>query len=155
MSRVLSGDSASDLYLQCLQLLLWHQCHFLVTVKGLPTELETTVRDLWSLRITPGLNSRKDERDGTSCEKLGWSSQSDASGTESEASVRTMSSTWEIIDIGLPRLKESLAICYLGCVLLKLPVSIAQLCRWAVEGDLVYLRAVSLPATLIEWLLRV
>jgi hypothetical protein len=47
-----SGRQGLDLYLKCLQLILRHQIWFLVHEKGLPSELETVIFDLWALRIT-------------------------------------------------------------------------------------------------------
>jgi RNA polymerase I-specific transcription initiation factor RRN7 len=43
----------------------------------------------------------------------------------------------------LPKLIETLGLCYLGMVLLRLPVSLGEIYKWAAEEEVIYTRAVS------------
>ena len=142
--RILSGREAKELYLQCYQLILWKQCYWLITVKGLPKELETVVRDLWNLRIrilqgsedengygsgTPGFSSSGgDDTDTDDTGKNSWASRT------SKMSVKNGTK--------LPKLIETLALCYLGTLLMRLPTSLGEIYNWAVKEELIYVRAV-------------
>jgi len=150
IETVLSGSEARELFLECYQLILWKQCHWLVNVKGFPQELETVVRDLWGLRM--GIIQKVgDERDGygsgtgtmmfTSASE-GESLDSDATGGKSLGSRRSRKSV--AAEERLPRLIETLGLCYLGTLLLRLPTSLGEFYKWAAHEELVYTRAVSI-----------
>lgn len=44
---------------------------------------------------------------------------------------------------GMPKLIETLGLCYLGCVLKRLPISLGELLRWAENEEVTFLRVVS------------
>jgi RNA polymerase I-specific transcription initiation factor RRN7 len=147
---VLSGAEARELFLECYQLILWKQCHWLVNAKGFPLELETVVRDLWSLRLSI-IQKVGDERDiyGSGTDSMmfssasgGESTGSDATGGKSLGSRRSRKSI--AAEERLPRLIESLGLCYLGTLLLRLPISLGEFYEWAVREELVFTRAVSI-----------
>lgn len=145
-----TGRKASDLYLSCYQLVLRKQCWWLVTVKGFPAELEGVVRDLWELRVrslgdeeedrgfasTPGLSTSEEETDDS-----GGESSRSRSGRGSRSSRWSRRSKRD--EKRLPKLIETLGLLYLGCVLMRLPVSLGEAWKWAVEDGMVYTRAVS------------
>lgn len=155
-TRHLSGNAARELYLECLQLILRKQIWWLVHSKGLPDELETVVRDLWDLRIRnfAGLRSAADSTDGESGHESGADSGtelfSSQAGSESDASTATTRTTasrgrswtsepgqnWD-----LPGLSHCLALCYLGCLTLSLPVRVGQIYNWAKDDRLLFLSA--------------
>jgi RNA polymerase I-specific transcription initiation factor RRN7 len=149
VERVFSGSEATELFLHCYQFILWKQCHWLVTVKGFPQELETVIRDLWNLRIR-NLQHSLDEKNCYGSDMLGFSSTSEGEATETDGtegisivgrrSVRDRTK--------LPRLVETLALCYLGIVLMRLPTSLGEMYKWAEKDDLIFIRAVC------EWFSR-
>lgn len=149
VQTVFSGKEANDLYLQCYQLILWKQCFWLVEEKGFPKELETVVRDLWSLRMRLIFGKKDEEGDsGLRTETFGFGSQSetensDTDGATSRSSKRSRKSARTLIEGKLPRLMETLALCYLGTLLLRLPTSIGEIHKWAATDELLYSRAVS------------
>ncbi|PWW73115.1 hypothetical protein C7212DRAFT_359489 [Tuber magnatum] len=49
--KVLRGRKGFELFLQCYQLILRKQVHWLVSEKHFPRELEIVVRDLWALQL--------------------------------------------------------------------------------------------------------
>lgn len=168
MSRVLTGKEARELYLECLQLILRKQVAWLVRERRLPPELETVVRDLFDLRIRnfAGLKAKGDE--GTEPES-GADSGTDAelfssqAGSESEtssaATTRTSVSrgrSWTSEpgqDWKLPGLIHSLALCYLGCLSLSLPVRVGNIYEWARNDQLLFFGAFySLPKEMTDWL---
>lgn len=147
MQTVLSGKQARELYLQCYQLILWKQCYWLVNVKGFPKELETVVRDLWGLRIRL-LHGEKDDDGGYGSGTVGFSSTSEGENTDTDGNM-SRSSKWSRRSRGkkrevLPKLIETLALCYLGILLLRLPTSLGEIFEWASTEEMVYTRAVSL-----------
>lgn len=156
-TKHLSGKAARELYLECLQLILRKQIWWLVHTKKLPGELETVVRDLWDLRIRnlDGLTSAAaDETEGESGHESGASSGtelfSSQAGSESDASTATTRTTasrgtsWTSEpgqNWNLPGLSHTLALCYLGCLTLRLPVRVGQVYNWAKDDRLLYLGA--------------
>jgi RNA polymerase I-specific transcription initiation factor RRN7 len=130
---------------ESLQLILRRQVLWLVHQKGHKEELETVVRDLWDLRIRncPSIT----ERDSTSDGELSTFSSQSVATTEAETSAGSFSKTlsWDPergSDWPMPRLIESLVICYLGCQLLRIPTRIGDFHRWAIDGQICYENAV-------------
>lgn len=161
-TKHLSGNAARELYLECLQLVLRKQIWWLVHSKGLPEELETVVRDLWDLRIRnfAGLRSAAESTDGESGLESGLDSGtelfSSQAGSESDASTATTRTTvsrgrsWTSEpgqEWNLPGLFHTLALCYLGCLSMSLPVRVGQIYNWAKDDHLLFLGAFdALPA---------
>lgn len=160
-TKHLSGNAARELYLECLQLILRKQIWWLVHSKGLPDELETVCRDLWTLRVRnfPGLRSAAESTDGESGLESGLDSGtelfSSQAGSESEASTATTRTTvsrgrsWTSEpgqDWNMPGLFHSLALCYVGCLSMSLDVRVGQIYNWAKNNHLLFLGAFdSLP----------
>lgn len=155
-ARHLSGNEARELYLECLQLVLRRQIWWLVHERRLPPELETVVRDLWDLRIRnfAGLKAKKDA-EGTEPES-GLDSGTDGelfssqAGSESDTSTATSRTSvsrarsWTNEpgqDWNLPSLFHCLALCYLGCLSLSLPVRVGNIYDWARSDQLPFLGA--------------
>jgi RNA polymerase I-specific transcription initiation factor RRN7 len=148
IERVLSGREATQLFLQCYQLILWKQVKLLVDMKGLPGELETVVRDLWSVRLRGIKSLGEQDAGGGGSETVGFSSQSDweATGTDTDDFNSTgegRKNKRKVRLEGIPRLIDSLAICYLGTLLMRLPVTLGEFHHWAEQEDIIFVRAVS------------
>ena len=112
------------MFLQCYQLILWKQCWSLIHEKKLPSELEVVVHDLWALRLQLlvdefGIISHHDG------EASVYSSQIESAEHEGSTLERGMGVKGE----KLPMLVESLGLCYLGMVLLRIPVNLGDLQR--------------------------
>ncbi|KAK7957131.1 uncharacterized protein PG986_006353 [Apiospora aurea] len=133
----LEGAAGRELYLECLQIILRKQVWWLMKERGLPADLEEIVRAFWGLRVRD-LPAHDDEF------------QRDSSAGNSEADIRD----GELSDgpsgarsqgkgMNLPALIDTLALCYLGCFTLRLPISTATFCRWAQRGDLEFLAAIN------------
>jgi RNA polymerase I-specific transcription initiation factor RRN7 len=150
VETVLSGSQARELYFQCYQLILWKQIHWLVTLKGFAPELETIVRDLWSLRLGI-LHKERDERSGYGSgtgtmmfSSTGESDNTDTDGTGFKSlGSRSTRRSVKVRGEKLPKLIETLGLCYLGMLLLKLPTSLGEIVKWATREEIVYARAVS------------
>lgn len=163
-ARHLTGNAARELYLECLQLVLRKQLAWLVRARRLPAELETVVRDLYDLRIRnfAGLKAAgegggeaglagtdaEDGRDsGTEGELFSSQAGSESEGGSSSATTRTSVSrarSWTSEpgqDWKLPGLFHTLALCYLGCLSLSLPVRVGQIYEWARSDQLLFLGA--------------
>lgn len=155
VERVFSGREATQLFLQCYQLVLWKQVKWLIDVKGLPSELETVVRDLWSVRLR-GVKSLGEEDVGAGgSEIVGFSSKSEWEGTGTDTDGVESSrgagrgNRKNARQEGIPRLIDSLALCYLGTLLMRLPVTLGEFHRWAEQEDIIFVRAVGSYTTLL------
>lgn len=137
----LEGAAGRELYLECLQIILRKQIWWLIKERGLPAELEEIVRAFWGLRVRD-LPAHDDEfqRDSS----LGASETDVRDGELSDGPVET-NRVWRPQPgkrLNLPALIDTLALCYLGCFTLRLPISTANFCHWAQRGDLEFLAAV-------------
>lgn len=112
------------LYLESYQLILRKQCKALIQTFDLPAELEQIVKDLWSLRLRLLAN----RLDTASDEAAVFSSQATSDAETASQSTRgrreRMSSSKKI-----PTLIDSLGLCYLGMILLRLPISLGDFHR--------------------------
>lgn len=148
VNRVFSGREATQLFLQCYQLVLWKQVKWLIDMKGLPSELETVVRDLWSvrLRIVKYLGEGDVELSSGGAALLSSTSDQEGTGTETEERESGGGSSRRNRRIAkqerMPKLIDSLALCYLGTLLMRLPVTLGEFQRWTEQEDLVFVRAV-------------
>lgn len=133
--------------------------------RGLPAELETVVRDLWDLRIRNFAGLGRAAAAAEDADSAGADSGTDVelfssqagSASDSDASTRTTVSrahswtsetghTWN-----LPGLFHCLALCYLGCLSLSLPIRVGQIYGWARNDQLTFLGAFdSLPKEMTE-----
>lgn len=111
--------------------------------KGFPLELETVVKDLWGLRISKLIKSG-DKSYGSVSGGL-FSSASEAENTDSDGkSVSSRRSRRSIAtEERMPKLIETLGLCYLGMLLMRLPTGLGDLFKWATNEEMVYTRAVS------------
>ncbi|GAW25113.1 putative forms a complex with the other RRN protein RRN6 and RRN11 [Rosellinia necatrix] len=151
----LSGDEGRELYLEVVQLVLIRQVRWLVDVQGFPDDFTQLVRALWSLRVR-NLPLRKrggeaedsagagDESDGgrspawfSSQSETGESSGADLSDAATATWAPDARRRWK-----LPKLVDTLALCYLGCLIRRLPVSTGDFTNWAQRGDIEFLAAV-------------
>ena len=83
------------------------------------------VKDLWALR----LQLLKSKTAVTSDEDTLFSSQS-PSETETEDKSEGVGRKWKVRGKDMPSLIETLGLCYLGTILLRLPVSIGEIHRY-------------------------
>ncbi|RFU35597.1 hypothetical protein B7463_g655, partial [Scytalidium lignicola] len=116
--------------------------------QGFPEELKTIVRDLWSLKVRIFLKLNEDKggySSGTGTS--GFSSTSEAEESGIDASERR---GWTLrkrkrmqkVSNTLPRLVETLALCYLGILLLRLPFTLGDILTWAKMQEMPYFRAI-------------
>ncbi|KAG9659852.1 hypothetical protein KCU95_g19685, partial [Aureobasidium melanogenum] len=140
VDTALTGKKAFEHYLLCFQLVLWKQVHWLIHTKHLPNELETVIRDIWALRLQ-SLQSRVSYESESEAEHSSqfYSSQSEAERTDDTAHTRRARKSK---NDAIPKLVDALSMCYIGCLLLRLPVTVGDLYSWAARGDLIYYRAV-------------
>ncbi|KAH7004570.1 ubiquitin family-domain-containing protein [Fusarium venenatum] len=148
--RHLIGQAGRNLFLECLQLVLRNQLLWLITSKGHREELETVVRDLWDLRTRGGgaLPVGEETQEAEQDEGLAlFSSQPTADAKikgNAPKKQHTRAQSWnpeENPDWPMPRMIDTLALCYLGCLLLRIPTAIGELCLWANAGRIPYKRS--------------
>ncbi|KEQ97929.1 hypothetical protein AUEXF2481DRAFT_37494 [Aureobasidium subglaciale EXF-2481] len=140
VETALTGKRAFEHYLLCFQLVLWKQVHWLIHIKQLPDELENVVRDIWALRLQ-SLQSRVSYESESEAEQSSqlYSSQSEAERTDDASSNRKARKSK---NDAVPKLVDALSMCYIGCLLLRLPVTVSDVYTWAASGELIYYRAV-------------
>ncbi|KAF2639478.1 hypothetical protein P280DRAFT_490742 [Massarina eburnea CBS 473.64] len=139
------GSRAIDLYLKSLQLILRHQIWFLIRDKGLPTELETVVQDLWTVRILRFEEKLADER-----QEFDSSQPFPASDAEDEAGKDTLAFKSRNKKLQeTPTLIDCLVLCYLGMMTLRLPITPGDIYTWTTEGKMAYRKAIKhVPAAM-------
>jgi RNA polymerase I-specific transcription initiation factor RRN7 len=149
VQRISTGREAVQLFLQCYQLILWKQVRWLVSAKNLPLELETVVRDLWAVRLR-AVRALGDNNGGLRGEQAGISlSDSGEVRSGAEAVWKDFSNAKgkkrkiERRHNGLPTLVESLGLCYLGILLMRLPINLGELHRWVEKEELLFLQVAS------------
>ncbi|OAR01752.1 hypothetical protein LLEC1_06780 [Akanthomyces lecanii] len=130
--RQLTGEAGKLLYLEALQLLLRKQILWLIKEKGHREELETVVRDLWDLRIRGATALGQ----GTASEEVLeiFSSQPTLVESTQLWSSRSKSQDWSAergLSWPIPSMGDTLALCYLGCYLLRIPTRLGELLKWA------------------------
>ncbi|KXH37832.1 forms a complex with the other RRN protein RRN6 and RRN11 [Colletotrichum simmondsii] len=141
--RVLTGQQARDLYLECLQLILREQVIWLVAAKEHKPELETVVRDLWDLRISGAATAVQDDSASEGEPSL-FSSQLDLAQDEEHQSRNRRAQRWtgeNGSEWPAPRMIDTLGLCFLGCMLLRIPTRVGDLCKWARGGSIPYKEA--------------
>ncbi|TDZ37679.1 Ubiquitin-60S ribosomal protein L40 [Colletotrichum spinosum] len=143
VKRALTGQPARDLYLECLQLILREQVLWLITVKGHKVEVETVARDLWDLRIR-GAAKAIDNDSASEAELSLFSSQVELAQDEQTSSRFKRAQLWSC-DNGnewpAPGFIDTLGICFLACMLLRIPTRVGDLAKWAREGSIPYKQA--------------
>ena len=136
--------------------------HWLVKEKGFPSELEViahnfavslsplsspaditiqvVIRDLWALRLQTLKTKAGDpsESDTQSMIFTSTSQESDSATTYDRR--RRPKHRWLGKDI--PKLLDTLGLCYLGMLLLRFPCSLGDVNRWAEDESIVYTRAI-------------
>jgi len=150
----LSGDEGRELYLEVVQLVLIRQVRWLVEAQGFPDDFAELVRALWALRVSSlplrergGGRDRTatgDESDGVTSSAL-FSSQSEGAESSNPDFSDATSATWAPDSRRrwkLPKLIDTLALCYIGCLVRRLPVTTGDFYTWVQRGDLEFLSAV-------------
>lgn len=145
--RTLSGLAGKSLYLEALQFILRSQLQWLIQQKGTREELETVVRDLWDLRIRAFGTIMPDDQSGEGEPVLETFSSQPLSDDSDDGKKPAFSRrSWDSergSDWPMPRVVDTLALCYLGCLLLRIPLRIGQFFAWADQGHIPYRRVVS------------
>ncbi|OAA39862.1 ubiquitin fusion protein [Beauveria brongniartii RCEF 3172] len=141
--RQLTGEAGKLLYLEALQLLLRMQVLWLIEEKGHREELETVVRDLWDLRIRGATalgHGTAPDADAEDVLQV-FSSQPAIIEPTKRWTSKSKAQDWGT-DRGLgwpmPSLSDTLALCYLGCYLLRIPTRLGELIRLANDRHLPY-----------------
>ncbi|RAH83599.1 RNA polymerase I-specific transcription initiation factor Rrn7 [Aspergillus japonicus CBS 114.51] len=133
--RTYRGRQASRLFLQVYQLILWKQSYTLVQSRGFPPEFENVIRDLWALHLDT-FADQINELSELNDEPRFFSSQPASSFDEPpEAKLGTTQTKW-------PRLIDSVALCYIAALLMRLPVSIEDFHRMAIRGEMPFIRII-------------
>jgi RNA polymerase I-specific transcription initiation factor RRN7 len=134
------------LYLKCLQLILRHQVWFLIQEKGLPSELEMVVFDLWALRVaqlSERIASGDQESESQSQVYNTLESEDDDTTNHERGTISTPKGRDKKLQ-GTPNLYDCLALCYLGMSTLRLPMTPGDLYAWVTDGKMAYRRAIKL-----------
>lgn len=119
--------------------------HWLIDDKELPKELESLVKDLWALRLqkVQGRVAYESETDTEAPSSEMFSSQSESEATSASRSTRRNRRRREKSKVkeGSPKLIENFALLYISALLLRLPLTVADMHQWASSGQLLYYRA--------------
>ena len=125
------------MFLQAYQLILWKQCFALIHNINYPPQIESTVKEFWSLRLS--LLSDKIDAHDIPTDSILSSQQAQ---TQEAKPQRKKQAKWE--SKYLPTLIETLALLYLSAIHIRLPVRIGDLHRYAIREDIPFIRAIRL-----------
>ena len=101
------------------------------------------VKGLWSLRLQK-LQSKvsyESETDTEAPSSQVFSSQSESEGISASQSSRRNRRDNTKPKEGTPNLVETLSFCYIGILLLRIPITVAEIHVWIGDGELLYYRA--------------
>ncbi|SMQ54751.1 unnamed protein product [Zymoseptoria tritici ST99CH_3D7] len=137
-----SGPKAFEHYLLCIQLVLRKQLRWLVDVQKLPDELESLVRDLWALRLRKVQSkvSYDSETDTEAQSSQMFSSQSEGDTDGKTANSQRTKHNARKVASG-PNLMDLLCLDFTAFLLLRIPLTVADLTSWVNDGTLCYYRA--------------
>ena len=132
------GTSGLELFLEAYQLLLRKQCWALVYSKGLPSQLEPLVKDLWTLwlplvheNLRSGLKAHPTGPKTIKQEVLDQQSSQEIQSTgldgESENEKRQRLRGHK----APPTVSDALSLCYMAAMLLRIPLSVGEFHRCA------------------------
>lgn len=121
-SKRLYGTEGHTLHLKCMQLILKQQVQWLIKHQNAPAELENVARGLFGLFID-------------SVEDSGVSLDDNRSKNEAKGSKSAK--TRPKINLGL---MNTVAISYLSCVMLRLPIYVYDLLRWIAHFQFPYMQ---------------
>ncbi|KAG8626211.1 hypothetical protein KVT40_005156 [Elsinoe batatas] len=134
----LTGREGFGHYLTCFQLILWKQARSFIEAIEAPPELESIVRDLWTLRLNALSDRLATTEDNLDAGSQMFSSQDEGSNSETDrASRQTDKSERSLLGV-----TDGLCLIYLAALLLRLPVLPVQLHHMVEEGDVLYYRAI-------------
>lgn len=125
---VYRGQRAYKLFLQAYQHIIWKQCYALIHKKDLPSELWTVVRDLWTLRLAQQADKLETPPAPDQERQASFTKAETSEESENEAPDASQVSAKKASDS--PVLVETIALCYLGILLMRLPVSIGDMYRY-------------------------
>ena len=126
-SRIYRGHKAYKLFLQAYQLIVWKQCYALIHQKDLPPELWTVVKDLWTLRLAKQVD-KLEKLSPLDTESQNQSTEAQT-GDESENEKRNIPRSSGKRAHDSPTLVETVALCHLGIMLMRLPTGLADIYR--------------------------
>lgn len=143
----LTGLAGKSLFLEALQLILRYQLSWMIHEKGFREELETVVRDLWDLRIRAFSSLVPDETEAPDTLEV-FSSQPLPDEGEIVEKPTSTNRNWDA-DRGsnwpMPKMSDTLGLCYLGCLLLRIPIRIGEIFQWVTSNNMPYNRVVGWP----------
>ncbi|KAF3041939.1 Pol I core factor CF [Didymella heteroderae] len=146
LAKHFSGRQGLDLYLKSLQLILRHQLRFLIKEKALPEELELITLELWALRIAQfGDRIASDSRTDSQSQSQVFSTleTDDEETDDARGTFRTPKGRDKKLS-RVPNLLDALALCYLGILTLRLPITPGDIYHWVTEEKLAYRGAIKL-----------
>ena len=137
VSKVYRGARGYRLYLLAWQNILWRQCYALIHgTSDVPEDLWTIVKDLWTLKLG-GLEYRLDDHGRSSGAEMDRVTEDLASDSEVDDASTSNRTTYL-----QPKLWDTIALVYLGSLLLRHPICLSKLYRLIRNEKLPFIRAI-------------
>lgn len=160
-NEILYGKDGNALFMQCFQLILRKQVEWLIKVQGLKPELAKVVKNLWALYISDTKFAKTQYGEGEESEDASdlATATTTTTTTTARAADEEESSEGEGEEVGGGEQKQvhvekiviehvelvhSIILCYLGCVLLRIPVYIYDFNRWVYRYEIPYMKSLML-----------
>ncbi|CAN6611030.1 hypothetical protein TRVA0_004S03488 [Trichomonascus vanleenenianus] len=162
--KVYYGNTGHALFMQCFQYIVRSQLDWLISTKELRPELTKVVRGLFALYInetefsnisygqqddselvSEPIGTFKDDDSDSPDSENGHTSNDESTDGESKASSRPQ------IVVDRAHLTHTILLCYLGCVMLRIPVYIYDFNRWIYRYEIPYMNVLSiLPGSMTK-----
>ena len=141
VSKIYRGKKGYELYLQAWQFLLWKMCYALVHVCGVNEEVWGVVRGMWAVRLgrlVPKFDDKlgAEENVGTESDGVEMTTGTDTEGEE-EVTFKSVRKAGEG-----PGLLDVAALSYLGLMMIRYPLPLAEFFEWLQDETLPFVRAI-------------
>ena len=144
VSRIYRGKKGYELYLQAWQFLLWKMCYALVNVCGVKEEVWGVVRGLWAVRL--GRLVGKFEEGFGADEGVSGASEGVEGTTETDTNTEGETEDVRFKSVRKPgegpRLLDVAALSYLGLMVIRYPLPLAEFFEWMQNETLPFMRAI-------------
>ena len=142
VSKIYRGKKGYELYLQAWQFLLWKMCYALVHVCGVNGEVWGVVKGLWAVRLgrlVPKFEEklRAEGDGGGQSDNVEMTTETDTEGEREKVRFKSVRKAGEG-----PGMLDVAALSYLGLIVMRYPLHLAEFFEWLQDETLPFVRAI-------------
>ncbi|KAG5519807.1 hypothetical protein PMAC_000080 [Pneumocystis sp. 'macacae'] len=138
-SKILYGNEGKIIFLRCFQQILRTQSWYLIHTHGITNELEQAIQNIWKHYLILLLSN-----------KLFYKSAKNINKYQKESVTENLNNNIHYKIKKLPKLIDTIAICYLGLLNIRSTITISTLCNLMESGKIPYMKALFIIPTQIR-----